>query len=248
MISLRRPSPRHILSAFTLVELLVVIAIIAVLAAILFPVFGRARENARRSSCASNLKQIGLGILQYAQDFDETMPLTPDSDVEGAGSWRSATQPYLKSKQLFRCPSQSKIERTKHDQLATQPLDDSILVSYNAFARNFDFPSTEWRAFVRYTSGIPGDSRSVRKLSQFQSSALTPMIGEGTVNEAQMNLLPSDTFVAHLATWNVLYADGHVKASKPLAICTSPYTLHIDGSSCTSAETGYLEKIQEQNS
>ena len=61
-------------SAFTLIELLVVIAIIAILAAILFPVFARARENARRSSCTSNLKQIGIGILQYVQDYDETYP------------------------------------------------------------------------------------------------------------------------------------------------------------------------------
>lgn len=59
---------------FTLIELLVVIAIIAILAAILFPVFARARENARRASCQSNLKQIGLGILQYAQDYDERYP------------------------------------------------------------------------------------------------------------------------------------------------------------------------------
>src|SRR5689334_5202516 len=59
---------------FTLIELLVVIAIIAILAAILFPVFARARENARRASCQSNLKQIGLGIMMYTQDYDETFP------------------------------------------------------------------------------------------------------------------------------------------------------------------------------
>lgn len=60
---------------FTLIELLVVIAIIALLAAILFPVFARARENARRASCQSNLKQIGLSVVQYTQDYDETFPL-----------------------------------------------------------------------------------------------------------------------------------------------------------------------------
>jgi prepilin-type N-terminal cleavage/methylation domain-containing protein/prepilin-type processing-associated H-X9-DG protein len=81
---------------FTLIELLVVIAIIAILAAILFPVFARARENARRSSCQSNLKQIGLGIMQYSQDFDESMPFE---------DWDTAAEPYLKNTQIFNCPS-----------------------------------------------------------------------------------------------------------------------------------------------
>ncbi|RYZ84631.1 MAG: DUF1559 domain-containing protein, partial [Proteobacteria bacterium] len=88
---------------FTLIELLVVIAIIAILAAILFPVFGRARENARRSSCQSNEKQIGLGIMQYTQDYDERMPpRRAGSDVQG---WRRIIFPYVKSTQIFACPS-----------------------------------------------------------------------------------------------------------------------------------------------
>ncbi|PQV64349.1 prepilin-type cleavage/methylation domain-containing protein [Abditibacterium utsteinense] len=90
---------------FTLIELLVVIAIIAILAAILFPVFGRARENARRSSCQSNLKQIGLGILQYTQDYDETFPNIV-SNSEPYYGWVQLINPYIKSYQLFQCPSE----------------------------------------------------------------------------------------------------------------------------------------------
>jgi prepilin-type N-terminal cleavage/methylation domain-containing protein/prepilin-type processing-associated H-X9-DG protein len=89
--------------AFTLIELLVVIAIIAILAAILFPVFARARENARRASCQSNEKQIALGVLQYVQDYDE---ITPPSDQVGPESSRGV-QSYLKSSQIFVCPSTS---------------------------------------------------------------------------------------------------------------------------------------------
>jgi prepilin-type N-terminal cleavage/methylation domain-containing protein/prepilin-type processing-associated H-X9-DG protein len=87
--------------AFTLIELLVVIAIISILAAILFPVFARARENARRTSCLSNQKQIGLGFLQYFQDNDEQFPPNKLETAWPGG----AIQPYLKSMQILRCPN-----------------------------------------------------------------------------------------------------------------------------------------------
>jgi prepilin-type N-terminal cleavage/methylation domain-containing protein/prepilin-type processing-associated H-X9-DG protein len=102
---------------FTLIELLVVIAIIAILAAILFPVFARARENARRASCLSNMKQIGLGVIQYTQDYDEQLPMNfeyqPRSDLrlpDGRGyigryTWHLQLFPYIKSQQVFVCPS-----------------------------------------------------------------------------------------------------------------------------------------------
>ena len=96
---------------FTLIELLVVIAIIAILAAILFPVFAKAREKARQASCTSNLKQLALGVLSYAQDYDEMFPM----HTVGSLSWYSTASaeglvgPYVKNSQIFICPSKKNI-------------------------------------------------------------------------------------------------------------------------------------------
>jgi len=101
-------------TGFTLIELLVVIAIIAILAAILFPVFSRAREKARQSSCGSNLRQIQLAIAQYAQDYDERHPATwfvqrSGETWPGSYQWQEAALPYVKNQQLFVCPSASNL-------------------------------------------------------------------------------------------------------------------------------------------
>jgi prepilin-type N-terminal cleavage/methylation domain-containing protein/prepilin-type processing-associated H-X9-DG protein len=119
MIPQSRPfSENRRIRGFTLIELLVVIAIIAILASMLFPVFARARENARRSSCASNLKQTGLSLMQYSQDYDERLPL---ASIGAAGGWTTAppggwwtggryywqqlAYAYHKNTQIFYCPS-----------------------------------------------------------------------------------------------------------------------------------------------
>ena len=97
-------------TGFTLIELLVVIAIIAILAAILFPVFARAREKARQTSCLSNVKELGLGLLMYIQDYDELFPgryvslVYPDY-VAPYKAWYLVIDPYIKNTQIWRCPS-----------------------------------------------------------------------------------------------------------------------------------------------
>jgi prepilin-type N-terminal cleavage/methylation domain-containing protein/prepilin-type processing-associated H-X9-DG protein len=113
---------RRSVRGFTLIELLVVIAIIAILAAILFPVFAKAREAARATACKNNLKQIGTGIMMYTQDYDETWFVGGSCDTTGIlgiqfgtwpdgtpmyGYWNAVVQPYVKNAQLFRCPSEA---------------------------------------------------------------------------------------------------------------------------------------------
>ena len=105
--------------AFTLIELLVVIAIIAILAAILFPVFAKAREKARQSSCQSNHKQLVIAVAQYIQDYDERIPrhyylsggtiTYPGGGTNAGMMWYAAIQPYVKSINAFNCPSSDRI-------------------------------------------------------------------------------------------------------------------------------------------
>jgi len=180
---------RH--SAFTLVELLVVIAIIAVLASILFPVFSRARESARRASCQSNLKQIAMGAMQYIQDYDERYPL--GVNMVSTGQYTTSfdlLQPYLKSSQLGFCPSDSDPPSVNLGLTGSRP------VSYTANSKVT-------------TSPFVGEDPPPT-LAQVGESARLPLIWDA-VNVSTDPVPDVKVMRRHLEGANCLFADGHVK-------------------------------------
>ena len=207
-------------SGFTLIELLVVIAIIAILAAILFPVFARARENARRSSCLSNMKQIGLGILQYTQDYDEKYP----SRYYGAGggdaveynSWRRVIYPYVKSAQLFSCPSNPNNAIPGYDSRPTG-VPGVVPAGQPVFNISYAINGLDSVAYVGGTTiarrGNGGGDPIPTSLAQVGDSARTIIVGES--DQLYSELVPYAGFQGHLGTCNFLFADGHAKAIKP---------------------------------
>jgi prepilin-type N-terminal cleavage/methylation domain-containing protein/prepilin-type processing-associated H-X9-DG protein len=134
---------------FTLIELLVVIAIIAILAAILFPVFASAREKARQTTCASNERQMGLGILQYVEDFDETYPMSMELNWEN--SWARTSQPYIKSYDVFRCPDDSNTALN-----AAVASWEGVGISYNCNMDNTAFAYGILKALGPFGSGATG--------------------------------------------------------------------------------------------
>ena len=200
---------------FTLIELLVVIAIIAILAAILFPVFARARENARRASCQSNLKQIGLGILQYTQDYDEKLmqsyfvypSATPGAFSSNAILWSDAVQPYLKSTQILYCPSNT-------DASTTSPTLDLLKSSYAVASLGLG---------AAYNGAFSESNEPGSALAAFNETSQTFFVGEMKNTGWGYMMKPSDgTYVrqpaeVHFDGGNWLYADGHVKFLRPAA-------------------------------
>lgn len=152
------PAPRQATTArkgFTLIELLVVIAIIALLAAILFPVFAQAREKARQAACLSNVKQIATGLLMYIQDSDEVLPPVNagGEDLAGWGYggsdivWPQAIQPYVKSWEIFRCPSDPNHEDMTRNTISDEqqtPSDPDYYYAQGAradYGMNYEFLS-----------------------------------------------------------------------------------------------------------
>ena len=212
---------------FTLIELLIVIAIIALLAAILFPVFARARESARRSSCQSNMKQIGLALLQYTQDYDEFMPAVRGGD-NGATDWHNHAQAYAKSNQILACPSGGN-RQTTGTRTGTEPAGGRYNggpISY--FAQRIPQGST---ASGGHGAWATSDIRPL-KMSIFAHPSETIWVVEAELSKfpwinvndtgtcADNTQYGSCMWFGHLGTANFLFVDGHVKAMRPMATVT----------------------------
>lgn len=230
--------------AFTLIELLVVIAIIAILAAILFPVFARARENARRASCLSNLKQIGLATVMYTQDYDEKYPPTyiltsqpaPGGEEWNPGTawyWQQILYPYTKSMQLYRCPSTTtNLPNAWHNNygvnlyvINTNPLS---MATINAPATTYlVMDAGEYRIDAYYifnSSGyyyLPGEGEAGRNCSSV--TAITKSDCESG---------------RHFGGVNMTFADGHVKWLKSSVVVDQAQNVYDGVSSSWKPETG----------
>ena len=208
---------------FTLIELLVVIAIIAILAAILFPVFAKSREKARQSSCLSNLKQIGLACTQYAQDFDEKNVSVYRDSGGYRYMWGDLIQPYMRSYQLLVCPSNS-WPYNYNRPLVLNPATNTD--SQTPLTCSYAMPDMNVNQNGTTIYPIPGSS-----ISQIQDPTGTimivdswsPFIFSGSCVESNYtNSYPlqsmtdlgnySQVCKIHNDTFGVLFADGHVKS------------------------------------
>jgi prepilin-type N-terminal cleavage/methylation domain-containing protein/prepilin-type processing-associated H-X9-DG protein len=215
---------------FTLIELLVVIAIIAILAAILFPVFAQARAKARQTSCLSNLKQIGTGLYMYVQDYDEVLPGN-DTNAEGYGlalgfltpnttnalytrrNWARDTQPYIKNLGIYRCPSAG--PRSGYNggnapyNETTDPKGGNTSYAMNGIASDKSLAAIPAPADIIYLREFTIYTRTC----QVRPHLVNPPTDLTTFNEFDHILYDN----LHSEGSNLLFADTHAKWQKKVA-------------------------------
>lgn len=213
-------------SAFTLIELLVVIAIIAILAAILFPVFAQARESARQTVCSSNVRQIGMGVQMYVTDYDETYPIfyayNTEDPITGARAWAGyplhkgvelLILPYEKNKQIFKCPDDQggpalsdptygcpglTTYQSCYGSSYRFDIGSFSVVANESSQNNFLFPTTT--IVVDSMFELPSQTRMMR-------DEMMPWFG----TDVKYGYLPTYYKQWHSRGGGIVYADGHSK-------------------------------------
>jgi len=234
--------------AFTLIELLVVIAIISILASILFPVFARARENARRASCLSNLKQIGLGVMMYTQDYDEKYPAAvqpnnqePSADLGGwwysnYWYWPQLLDPYTKSEQVFFCPSSPKGTTSPFSATQTYNYGANLLIMRNNVSSNV-YPPISLASIGSPASTYLLMDAGWNRIDIYEAYtsatgwAYIPGSGAFGAPEkgANTSTYPSDFQTGrHFDGVNITFADGHVKWLKSSVVWNEAKKCHAD--------------------
>jgi prepilin-type N-terminal cleavage/methylation domain-containing protein/prepilin-type processing-associated H-X9-DG protein len=248
---IRNRSQKH---GFTLIELLVVIAIIAILAAILFPVFAQARAKARQAACLSNNKQLGLALMMYAQDSDETLPpQSHDNRDQSMGIW-TLLNPYAKNMDIWTCPAMTELHPAGTSEapvggvikdgaytvyIAGQPKPTSIGMNVQMF------PYWEGGQFWGGPGSLADSLKKgeVANLASMSRSADTicffdsrwPVVASFANSIAKNIGLPAKT--RHTNTANIVFADGHVKA-----VVGTPYsgTTGLGAHEAIAAQNGAL--------
>jgi prepilin-type N-terminal cleavage/methylation domain-containing protein/prepilin-type processing-associated H-X9-DG protein len=216
------------LPGFTLIELLVVIAIIAILAAILFPVFAQAREQARKTSCLSNSRQIGNAMMMYAQDYDETLPMYWD-ETPGIpngwplGYWHNQLSPYIKNYQIFVCPSAKPGPERSVDTGEGTP-EERLTLRHRgsgSYGWNYWYLGRE-RSISLAQIASPSETIAVAEITRMRNAGVVypapncvggsyPPGWETAISETDRKLYWDQFSDRHMGGNNLTFVDGHAK-------------------------------------